>query len=534
MVNKSFRPRFIRFSALFVLCLLIAAPILAQDEEDDVGYALYAQFKKARKLPCGQRDEALKTGKKFIELYADDENNKDVVRYVKDQIPIIEKEEKACKTNSAGKSSGSLYQQFKVVELLPCGQRGEAVRLGKLILEQYQLAAKFAASFKTRMAALDEEEARCTGKYVEKLLELYEAFKTARKQPCGQRDEALSLGKEIVEKFSGDTLNNQVVVYVNEQTSKIKEDDEICKDATSLVKLFEEYKIARKQPCGERVNAIQTGKYIIEPHGSDVENQSVIGYVEKDVKKIENDDRVCKRNALYNQYYKDKYWRGFFAVSKEIITEEGDTPLALDVMLTFVAVGYRRTAYERDDFYNSDTLSYAKKAIELIESGIRTKTRWGVFEPFGEKEKALAWLNYTIGYISYFRLKENKKAIPYFYKATQYKSEFKYDAFVYHALAIHYFEKEAVSPSSLTINDFIMKANNVGLTDDALASTDETAKNNEIAMLYQQLVNLYNLRYALEPNENVTGLTEYILKLINRPLINTAVNNEKASAPAKN
>jgi hypothetical protein len=65
---------------------------------------------------------------------------------------------------SPEKFTGNLYEQFKAAELLPCGKRAEAVRLAQLILEQYQLAENFAASFKTRLAVLEEEEAKISGR----------------------------------------------------------------------------------------------------------------------------------------------------------------------------------------------------------------------------------------------------------------------------------------------------------------------------------------------------------------------------------
>ncbi|HEY8561293.1 MAG TPA: hypothetical protein VIL74_13030 [Pyrinomonadaceae bacterium] len=430
-------------------------------------------------------------------------------------------------------NSPNLYEQFKVAELRPCGQRAEAVRLGKLILEQYRLAENFEKSFKVRLSALDQEEARCSGKSIEKSIEiLFEEFKQARKQPCGQRQDAVRMGREIIDLSKNVAINIDFVDYIQKETAKIEAADKNCQEANSLEKLLGNYRIARYQPCGNRSKAIQLGKQIIELHGDDLSDESPVKYVKKDVAKVETDDRICQRNNRYNQAYKTKNWREFFAVSKEIIAEEGDKPLALDVMLTFAAVGHRLTAYERGDAYNTETVSYAKKALELIGSGVRTQSRWGVFEPFGKMDKAQAWLNYIVGYISYFRLKENKKAIPYFYQSTKYASEFKYDAFVYQAVAIHYFERESVMASTLSINDFITRANNPAAFDEANASPEETGKNNEIVVLYKQLVNLYNLRYNLAPEENVTGLTDYIQKIISRPLVDTGATKVKTSTPA--
>ena len=432
-------------------------------EEDEAGGALWSKFKATSKSPCGKRAEAVKTGKQIIEQYAHDEQNSHLVEYLKKKLPIIEKEEKECRRKNPGKS----------------------------------------------------------------LAELFEDFKTARKFPCGERGEAVQISQEIIDRFSDDKLNKEVIDYVKNVTPVIAEDDKKCRAANSLETLFADYKSTRKLACGERRSAIQTGRLIISLHGSSELHQDIIGFVEKDVAAIEEQDRVCQRNARYNQYYREKNWRGVFTVSKEIIEEEGDKPLALDVMLTLVSVGHRLAAYDGDTFYNGDTVFYAKKAIDLIEDGVKTQSGWGVFEPYGSKEKALAWMNYSIGYITYFRDKEGKKAIPYFYKATQYSSEFKYDAFVYHAVAIHYFDREAVTVSSLSVNDFITKANNIEMGNAITDSAEETAKNNEIAMLYKQLVNLYNLRYSLAPNENAFGLTDYIQKLINRPLVNTSTSGTR-------
>jgi len=356
----------------------------------------------------------------------------------------------------------------------------------------------------------------------EALSDLYAKFKTAKNLPCGQRDEALQVGKEIVEKYSNDELNKPVIDFVRQQITKIEAEDKACKDENSLLNLNEKYKTAKKSSCGGRSEAIRIGKRIIELYADDADNQALIEFIRKDIPKIEEADRICQRNARYDDNYKTKNWRDFFAVSKEIIAEEGDSRLALDVMLSLVSVGFHITAYDKSNAYNSETVFYAKKAIELIEAGVRTQARWGVFEPYQTKSKALGWLNYTIGYISYFRFKENKKAIPYFYQAAQYDMEFKNDAFVYQAIAIYYFDKEAVMASSLAVNEFITKANAAANNpfDDGFGYTaKETAKRNEIAPLYKNLVNLYNMRYNLEEDENVNDLADYIQKILNRPLI---------------
>lgn len=356
-------------------------------------------------------------------------------------------------------------------------------------------------------------------------VDLYADLDAAKKLPCGKRDEAITIAKVIIERFddgeSKNTSSKQVVDWAKKQIFVIQEEDSACKIENSLETLYENYKTAKKSPCGERNKAIVIGKRIIELSADDADNQAVIEFIRKDFPKIEEQDRKCERSSSYDRDYKNKNWRGFFAVSKEIITEEGDSRLALDVMLTLTAIGFDLAAYEKNNAYNSETVFYAKKALELIESGVRTQKSWGTFESYETKSKALGWLNYTIGYISYFRFKENKKAIPYFYQAAQYDMEFKNDAFIYQAVAIYYFDKEAVMASSLAVNDFIAKANTAANPfDDGFGATaKETAKRNEITALYKKLVDLYNMRYNLEQGENVTGLADYVQKIINRPLV---------------
>lgn len=352
------------------------------------------------------------------------------------------------------------------------------------------------------------------------LADLFEDFKTAGKAACGERDDAIRAGKEIVERFSQDELNQEVIEYVKKHLPVYEEEDKECKKQYSLETLFDKFKTAQKSACGQRNLAIAIGKKILFLHSNDELNQDVIKYVKLKVPIFEKEDRICIRNADYDNSYKTKNWRWFFIISKEIIEEEKDKPLALDVMLTLVSVGYNRAAVDDDDTYNDDTIDYAKKAIELIESGMTTQMRWGVYEPFKSREDALKWSNYIIGYLYYYRLKEKKKALAYFYKLTQYNPEYLFGSAIYQAAAIYYFNREPGMASSLAINKFVTTA--MGYTVQPVGeennSADESAKIDEMVGLYKKLVDLYKMRFNLEPGENVNSLEDYIQKLINRPL----------------
>ncbi len=356
--------------------------------------------------------------------------------------------------------------------------------------------------------------------------QLWNDFKNAAKSPCGQRDKAIILGKKLVEKYRNDESNKDVIVVVNKRLAIIEEEDKNCKSENSLKNLFDEFNKAKSSTCGNRNKAIIIGKTILDLYSADQINQAVILYVQKQIPIIEAQDIICQRNTRYDESYKNKRWGEFFAVGNGIYLEEGNSPISLDVILSMVTVGHKLAAYEKDNTYNTETIFFAKKAIELIESGVKTEYRWGIYEPYESKQKALGWLNYIIGYISYFRLNETKKAIPYFYQATKYDMEFKNDAFIYQAVAIYHFNKETVTISSFTISDFVSRASkSSNQPSDDLNKTPIIKRiPDQNVTLYNHLVDLYKLRYNLAPNENTNGLVDYIQKLIERPLIDPSAN----------
>lgn len=366
---------------------------------------------------------------------------------------------------------------------------------------------------------------------VAELEALSKQFSEAAKAKCGKRAEAVRIGKLIVEKYAADKLNKTLIDYVRKETAMIEKEDKECNDPNSLFYLYDLFKTELKKKCGEREDAIRYGKLLLEKYAADPLNPNVIEYVRNRVEKVEKEDAACIRYSAYNRAYRNKNWASLFTVGKMIIDAEGDTPTALDVMIDLAQVGYDLAAYEETDAYNVETAGYAVRALELIEKGVSTNGCWGAFNCYKSREKTLGWLNYIVGYISYFRLDGDKKALPYFYKATQYQMEFKYDAFIYQAVAKYYFEQQAGMTSGLGINDFINRAQNLGNRNNETGNnyTQETAEDDEIKLLYKQLVNLYNLRYNLEENENVTDLGAYIQILLDRPLLEPSKDKGKSN-----
>ncbi len=219
------------------------------------------------------------------------------------------------------------------------------------------------------------------------------------------------------------------------------QDQEKCPD---LGACFEIFKAELNKPCGSRDKAVEIGGYIAERWKEDPDNGPLVARIAARVDKERETERVCKRNNVYNESYNGKRWDDFLNVSKEILSDPTtDKNLALDIMLTHVSTGYDRTADDKNDKFNNDTLMYAKTAIQLLDSGTGSKTgKFGTFNPFLTKENATSWMNYMIGFINYYRLgptsaSKKDEAIQYFYKATQV-GEKKTDPFVFRDIGVWY------------------------------------------------------------------------------------------------
>jgi hypothetical protein len=73
--------------------------------------------------------------------------------------------------------------------------------------------------------------------------------------------------------------------------------------------------------------------------------------------------------------------------------------------------------------WNDDTLKYAKMAIADLESGKKFTTYELPGFVFKNKDDALGWMNYTVGYITAMDKGNKKDAVTYLYKASQAASD---------------------------------------------------------------------------------------------------------------
>jgi hypothetical protein len=178
--------------------------------------------------------------------------------------------------------------------------------------------------------------------------------------------------------------------------------------------------------------AVAAGKEFLEKCKTLEGQDDVKAYVEKQLPNVQKnlDVAIWNRDVIkpFNDSFAAKNWDVTFAKGKQIVAKQPDF---IDVMLVLASVGFDQAAANNDK-YNADTLNMAKQAIQKINEGKPSVTGdYGAGFPGGVsyiyktqncpdgKVNATGWMNYTIGYINFYRHKNSKEAVPYLYKALQ-------------------------------------------------------------------------------------------------------------------
>lgn len=167
-------------------------------------------------------------------------------------------------------------------------------------------------------------------------------------------------------------------------------------------------------------------------------------------------------NALRDRFIKSiaaKNWDDVYASGKEIVAKYVDIDVNAGadtaeqkkknqdkadsyraVKLVLGTIGLDETGKTPSNTkWNDDTIKYAKASIADIEAG-KTFSAWGVPPSFNYKNKddALGWMNYTVGYILFIDKKNKKDAATYMYRASQIVSDTKNNPVVYSSIASYY------------------------------------------------------------------------------------------------
>jgi len=192
---------------------------------------------------------------------------------------------------------------------------------------------------------------------------------------------------------------------------------------------------------------IDAGKGFLEKYGSCGDSvKDMVEYLTPNIPKWEasykerGDKEV--RDKLYARFdaaVKASNWDDVYAAGKEVLVKEPDQ---VDLMITLGSIGYDEVDKGNANFkYNDDTIRYAKQAIAALQSGKPAKT-YGLFGwTWKTKERALAELNLTIGYVMQIAQKNKKDAQPYLYKAVQGSADTAKNPAPYALVGNYYFDE---------------------------------------------------------------------------------------------
>src|SRR5215470_1786650 len=132
-----------------------------------------------------------------------------------------------------------------------------------------------------------------------------------------------------------------------------------------------------------------------------------------------------KKNQLPQLIYNDKKYNEAFVLGKKMLADEPDN------LKVLIDLGYAGSlaSVAKNNTNNADAITYAKKAIQLLESG-KTVEAW---TPFGNKDEALAYLNYSVGVLTVGQ--DPSSALPHLIKAATLESNLKKTPYTYSYIA---------------------------------------------------------------------------------------------------
>lgn len=175
--------------------------------------------------------------------------------------------------------------------------------------------------------------------------------------------------------------------------------------------------------------AVAAGEEYIKTYGScEAEDIKAFitylnGYLPPAKAKIKAVDDAAADKLMFDKFdasVNATNWDDMYAAGKQIIAKYPDN---LNVILVMGSPALDEVAKNpSNNKYNDDTIKYAKLAIQKIQEGKTSKNGgWGVLKiSYGNKENALAWMNWTIGYVMYNGQKNKKDALPYIYESTKH------------------------------------------------------------------------------------------------------------------
>ena len=137
----------------------------------------------------------------------------------------------------------------------------------------------------------------------------------------------------------------------------------------------------------------------------------------------------AQRTTILQQKLNEKNYPDAFKLGADILKDE---PENMTVLINLGYAGYV-TSTAKNNSFNADAINYARKAIQLIESG-KTVDAW---TPFPNKDEALAFLTYYVGTHT-LTSGDPAGALPLLIKAAKFESSLKKSPYTYANIANAY------------------------------------------------------------------------------------------------
>jgi hypothetical protein len=259
-------------------------------------------------------------------------------------------------------------------------------------------------------------------------------------------------------------------------------------------------------------------------------------YLNKWVAAYEKEVRKLQMGAML---YNEKKYAEALTLGKEIIATE---PENLRVIIDLGYGSYLAAATLKQESFNADALTYARRAIQAIEAG-KTPAKW---EPFKGKDDTLAYLYDVVGRLS---LKDSPDAaLSSFIKKAQFETDLKKDPWTYYFIAAAYengpyaklsadyktrFEGKDETPESKlaleNINQVIDRMVDAYARAVALAGTDA-----KYATPKKEWMDGLSTWYKYRHNQSDAGLNELIAGVLSKPLppLPTPITTLPAATPS--
>ena len=170
--------------------------------------------------------------------------------------------------------------------------------------------------------------------------------------------------------------------------------------------------------------AYQAAKDYMVRYGK--EDDQYTRYLKQWIAAFEKDDR---QDTLLRAIYGEKNYAAGYGLAKQVLT---DDPEDVKALIALGYGGYLATTNAKNETFNADSVRYAQRAIQLLESG-KTPDSW---EPFKNRDDALASLYSAIGFLELKTKPE--ESIARFIKVSQIDSDLKKAPSTYYLLAVAY------------------------------------------------------------------------------------------------